>query len=59
MLDAKSKMAKKFWILRPLRGGGVPPCPFKFFFQLYRKILSVTPRGGGTPLTDTFRDWGL
>ena len=43
----------------PLRGGGVPPFSVNFFpLTFWENVVRDGPGGGGTPLTDNFRDWG-
>ena len=36
-------------------GGGYPPFPLTF----RENVVRDGPGGGGTPLTDNFRDWGF
>ena len=44
----------------PLRGGGEPPFSVNFFPLTFREnVVRDGPGGGGTPLTDNFRDWGF
>ena len=41
-------------------GGGVPPLSVNFFpLTFWENVVRDGPGGGGTPLTDDFRDWGF
>ena len=41
-------------------GGGVPPLSVNFFpLTFWENVVRDGPGGGGTPLTDNFRDWGF